>query len=212
MKRTIESIKENEVVHCPTEELAVKFCQMLKKAGKMWYTGKSYDVTNYDIHKQDTCYCPRLGLLDCIEFYRGRYYTITPVTDFIDTKPDTFYVTSDSPMLMKAWWEEMKKIGYYSVTELHKDTDWKRINNNPLTPKTKQEWLSMYMSCNAHPGEHGEIHFTLPADFNKSLDYARQALEYWEPNVDGFIEWIKTQPADKIAGSELYNEYKTELK
>jgi len=208
MKRTIESIKENEVVHCPTEQLAVKFCQMLKKAGKTWGSGRSYDDAQWSIYMADTCYEPKTGHYSPLDFYKEEGYTITPVTDFIDTKPDTFYVTSDSPLLMKAWWEEMKNMGYMASTEKDSDTDWKRINNNKLTPKTKQEWLRMYISCPDFLGNIGEIHFTLPADFNRSLDYARQALEYWEPNVDGFIEWLKTQPADKIAGSELYNEYK----
>jgi len=212
MKRTIESIKENEVVHCPSEELAVKFCQMLKKKGRTWSSGGSYDDTNWFNFKERTCYSTTECLYGSTDYYKSNNYTITPVTDFLDTKPDTFYVTSDSPLLMKAWWEEMKKMGYYAEKEHLSNRTWLCISNNASEPETKKEWLSMYISSTDYAGSTGTLHFTLPADFNRSLDYARQALEYWEPNIDGFIEWLKTQPDDKIAGRELYNEYKTESK
>lgn len=208
MKRTIESIKENEVIHCPTEELAVKFCQMLKNAGKKWCDGTSYDDPYWD--GKSTCYDPTKGDMSSVSYCKGLNYTIIPATDFIITKPDTFYVTSDSTILMKAWWEEMKKMGYYANTEMDNDTDWKGINTNLVEPNTRNEWLSMYISCPLCPNDERTIHFTLPADFNKSIDYARQALEYWPEDTSTFIEWLKIQPAYKIVGSELYNQYKIE--
>lgn len=44
MKRSIDSIKDTEVVHCKTELEAIEFCKLLHEAGKQWCTGALYDV------------------------------------------------------------------------------------------------------------------------------------------------------------------------
>jgi len=87
MKRTIESIKEKEVVHCKTEAEAVAFCKMMHEAGLKWLDGDSYVRTSeFDKRKECTCYSPKSGAYVSISFATESGYTITPATDFI---PDT---------------------------------------------------------------------------------------------------------------------------
>jgi len=57
--KLVTELKENEVIHCKTEEEAVAICKLMHEAGLMWNSGRSYDTrTNYG---ENTCYMPEIG-------------------------------------------------------------------------------------------------------------------------------------------------------
>ncbi len=49
-------LSEKQVVHCTTEEEAIKCCQLAKSMGLAWGDGESYDETWWFWDKKETCY------------------------------------------------------------------------------------------------------------------------------------------------------------
>jgi hypothetical protein len=87
--RTIESIKENEVVHCPTEEEAIEFLKLAHEAGHMWASGHFYISTiRWEYAKTDTCYNIKRGGYASLQWYKENDYIITPVSEFLPIKYD----------------------------------------------------------------------------------------------------------------------------
>jgi hypothetical protein len=85
MKRTIESIKENEVVWCKSPEEAKKFERLLHESDKAWCDGDSYiessRSTEYYGH---LCYWVNAGGYSAKEYYESESYIITPAIEFIE--------------------------------------------------------------------------------------------------------------------------------
>lgn len=75
--KLVTELKENEVIHCKTEEEAVAICKLMHEAGLKWSSGLSYLRTPYYV--KDVCYCLKCGTVTC---YDGSAYAIHPASDF----------------------------------------------------------------------------------------------------------------------------------
>lgn len=88
MTRTIQSIKHKEVVHCPTEEQATKFCKLLHDAGKEWSSGDSYlKKIYYNYYGSDTCYNVNEGSYCNIRYYGSEKYNVISCEEFFEQPP-----------------------------------------------------------------------------------------------------------------------------
>lgn len=97
--------------------------------------------------------------------------------------PETFYITSQYPEIMKVFWEEMKKVGYSSKSEEDDDLDWKRIlhNKSKSTTESKTRYMDMYISAHGHPGAvTAKTHYQLPQQWEAALKHITDAAKYWE--------------------------------
>lgn len=89
MKRSIDSIKENEAVHCPTKEQSIEFCRLLHNAGESWRFGATYlSNTMWDSHRENTCYNVRNASYSDLEYYKNNRYKITNVSEFLSDKEE----------------------------------------------------------------------------------------------------------------------------
>ncbi len=112
----------------------------------------------------------------------GKYCGGKPEGELVtDEKPSTFYITSDYPEVMKVFWEEMKKVGYYSNSD-SVDRTWLKISPNslPSTIKTGKDYMDMYISSKNHKGDYGDKQFQIPQQWAEALQYITDAAKYWE--------------------------------
>ena len=80
----VTDLKENECIHCETEEQANAICKLMHEAGLTWCFGDSYlSINNYDIHNQNTCYFPTDGQYDDLTFAKEENYTIYKAKEFL---------------------------------------------------------------------------------------------------------------------------------
>jgi len=72
------------VVHCPTEELAVKVLYMAHGLGMEWSSGASYKSENYwNDEKERTCYMISEGTYCCKKFYERNSVPIITAETFL---------------------------------------------------------------------------------------------------------------------------------
>ena len=80
----VTDLKENECIHCETEEQAKAICKLMHEAGLKWMFGDSYlSRNNYDEYKSETCYNPKKGQYAKFNFYKQNNYTIYKAEQFL---------------------------------------------------------------------------------------------------------------------------------
>lgn len=71
------------VMHCETIEQSIFFTHYLDSLGLTWSSGNSYTIfDNWDIYKEDTCYCFTIGEYGRIRYFRENNYQILEFSDF----------------------------------------------------------------------------------------------------------------------------------
>lgn len=96
--------------------------------------------------------------------------------------PKTFAVKSDSKYLKQAFQEELKELGYTIAFE--KNLEQVLINNtSDAAYQNKSYTLKDYSRMVNYSGKltSSDIIFTLPQDYNKAIEHAREAINssYW---------------------------------
>lgn len=92
--------------------------------------------------------------------------------------PKTVTIKSDNPTLLKAFWEDIEKLGYKSKSE---PRSWKYIGTNWVTVDSKEKWSSIHIS-NTHSrieDVQAEINYTLPADYVAAYNHMKEGMEWW---------------------------------
>lgn len=80
----VTDLKENEGIHCETEEQAKAICKLMHEAGLKWNNGYSYlSKNNYDIYKSETCYYPAKGLYGDLDYSKKEGYKIYKAEQFL---------------------------------------------------------------------------------------------------------------------------------
>lgn len=94
--------------------------------------------------------------------------------------PETFYITSQYPEIMKVFWEEMKKVGYTDVSCATKN--WQSIASNSVYSKNTSDYTQVYISTVTHnPTPRTEDkQYTLPQQWTEALKHITDAAKYWE--------------------------------
>lgn len=83
--KKIQDLKENEVIHCETEQEAKDICKMMHELGMSWSTGESYiDMVLYQVLKRRTVYCPYNGTYGDIDYHIKHNYTIHKAKEFLN--------------------------------------------------------------------------------------------------------------------------------
>ena len=78
----VTDLKENECIHCETEEQANAICKLMHEAGLKWRFGGSYLVNkrNYP----NICYYPKSGEHGSLEYARERTHKIYKAEQFLN--------------------------------------------------------------------------------------------------------------------------------
>lgn len=80
----VTDLKQNEVIHCSTENEANELCKLMHESGLKWTTNKSYLKHNlWYNYKENTCYDPNLGTFSNLNYFNRKKYKIYPAKDFI---------------------------------------------------------------------------------------------------------------------------------
>lgn len=75
----ITDVKENQVVHCRTEEEAERICKLMHEAGMKWKSGESYiNITHYNECQSGICYNVKNGTYRDEEYFVSHGYEIIP--------------------------------------------------------------------------------------------------------------------------------------
>ena len=85
----VTDLKENECIHCETEEQAKAICKLMHEAGLKWKGGESYlHLTNYYTHTTETCYFPIDGQYDELYYAKQENYKIYKAEQFLNKKQE----------------------------------------------------------------------------------------------------------------------------
>ena len=83
----VTDLKNNECIHCETEEQANAICKLMHEAGLEWKGGNSYlENTYYESYKSDTCYFPIDGQYDELSYAKQKKYKIYKAEQFLNQK------------------------------------------------------------------------------------------------------------------------------
>ena len=83
----VTDLKENECIHCETEEQAIAICKLMHEAGLTWMFGDSYLSRNlYDIYKSETCYFPAEGMFTGLDYAKEENNKIYKAEQFLNQK------------------------------------------------------------------------------------------------------------------------------
>ena len=83
----VTDLKENECIHCETEEQAKAICKLMHKANLTWHDGDSYlSVNLYDIYKSETCYFPAEGVFTGLDYAKEENNLIYKSEQFLTQK------------------------------------------------------------------------------------------------------------------------------
>ena len=86
----VTDLKENECIHCETEEQAKSICKLMHEAGLEWKGGESYLSKNYyGNYKSETCYFPIDGQYDELSYAKEENYKIYKAEQFLNQKQET---------------------------------------------------------------------------------------------------------------------------
>ena len=86
----VTDLKENECIHCETEEQANAICKLMHEAGLKWCSGGSYLSENcYESYKSETCYFTAEGQYCHLDYYKSNGYTIYKAEQFLNQNTKT---------------------------------------------------------------------------------------------------------------------------
>ena len=85
----VTDLKENECIHCETEEQANAICKLMHEAGLEWIDGDSYLSKNcYNAYKSETCYFPAERLLGGLDYAKEENCKIYKAEQFLNQKQE----------------------------------------------------------------------------------------------------------------------------
>lgn len=76
-----KEIKQGVMIHCKTEEEAKRLCEHLDSLGFTWNGGDKLTKTNWEIYREETCYCPYKNVISCTMY---SHYDNSEITEFSD--------------------------------------------------------------------------------------------------------------------------------
>lgn len=85
----VTDLKENECIHCETEEQAKAICKLMHEAGLEWKGGQSYLSKNYyENYKSETCYFTIDGQYDELSYAKEENFKIYKAEQFLTQKQE----------------------------------------------------------------------------------------------------------------------------
>ena len=80
----VTDLKENECIHCETEEQANAICRLMHEAGFKWNSEESYLSENkYNFYISKTCYFPKSGQFAYLDYAKELHFKIYKAQEFL---------------------------------------------------------------------------------------------------------------------------------
>ena len=200
----VTDLKENECIHCETEEQANAICKLMHDAGLTWLSGSSYLSENrYHVYKSKTCYSPKIRQYANFNFYKKNDYTIYKAEQFLTKNTKTMSTivninpdTSEINITPKEGFE----------IDLEK-SDLK--NGKVILKKVKEKYPSEFKDL-------GTNTFKLSTKYGHKLSILNTLLHFRDEynRIDGFEEgfrfgednWCIINHDNKLVCLELYKQ------
>lgn len=182
----VTDLKENECIHCETEEQAIAICKLMHEAGFTWSDGVSYlEKNEYNIYESETCYFPIDGQSADLDYVKEENYTIYKAEQFLTKNTEIMStIVNINP--------ETSEINITPKEGFEIDIENSDLKNGKVIFK---EVESKYPSeFGYHTDRHGEtIEEVLSEKYAKKLDILDTLLclrdEY--NRIDGFEEGFR---------------------
>lgn len=85
----VTDLKENECIHCETEEQANAICKLMHDAGLKWNSQESYLSENkYNFYISETCYFPKSGQYAYLDYAKELSFKIYKAEQFLTKNTD----------------------------------------------------------------------------------------------------------------------------
>ena len=178
----VTDLKENECIHCETEEQAKAICKLMHEAGLKWYNDETYIYyNNYNIsYKSETCYIPIEGTYCNLKYAKASHYKIYKAEQFLTKNTKTMStVVNINPDTSEI--NITPKEGFEIDLE---NSDLK--NGKVLLKKVKEKYPSEFKDL-------GTNTFKLSTKYGHKLSILNTLLHFRDEynRIDGFTEGFR---------------------
>lgn len=105
--KSILDLTKNEVIHAPTEEIAIQLTKKFHELGLTWSAGTSYlKMRNWNMYKGETCYKVNKGGYANREYFKllnCTILTIDQLTEFSTEKNNQMKTKTTKAKLLSIW-------------------------------------------------------------------------------------------------------------
>ena len=181
----VTDLKENECIHCETEEQANAICKLMHEAGLKWVTGFSYlSKNNYGSYTSETCYLPSKGTFASLDYAKGEDHTIYKAEQFLtqDTK------TMQTKITLANQSQEINIIPQEGFEIDMENSDLK--NGKVLFKEVETKYPNAFFYCEK---THDKLIKTLSPKYANKLSILDTllCLRYEYNRIDGFEEGFR---------------------
>ena len=177
----VTDLKENECIHCETEEQANAICKLMHEAGLTWRSGDSYlKKTEYSFYKSETCYFPATGEFSDLDYAKEENNTIYKAEQFLNQKKEVMStIVNINPDTSEI--NITPKEGFEIDLE---NSDLK--NGKVLLKKVKEKYPSEFKDL-------GTNTFKLSTKYGHKLSILNTLLHFRDEynRIDGFTEGFR---------------------
>ena len=177
----VTDLKENECIHCETEEQSKAICKLMHEAGFKWKDGKDYlHLTNYYAHTTEICYFPIDGQYDELSYAKQENYKIYKAEQFLNQNTEVMStIVNINPYTSEI--NITPKEGYEIDLE---NSDLK--NGKVVFKEVKEKYPTEFKDLGTHT-------FKLSAKYGHKLSILNTLLHFRDEynRIDGFHEGFR---------------------
>lgn len=182
----VTDLKQNECIHCETEEQAKDICKLMHKAGLEWKGGQSYlSKNNYVSYKSETCYFPIDGQYADLDYAKEENYKIYKAEQFLTQEKETMQTsnlqTLNSTIRING---DMKEINIEPQEGFEIDLEKSDLKNGKvLFKEVKEKYPTEFKDL-------GTDTFKLSTKYSHKLSILNTLLHFRDEynRIDGFTE------------------------
>ena len=201
----VTDLKENECIHCETEEQAVAICKLMHEAGLKWRNGKTYLYYNdYNTYKSETCYIPKEGTYCSLKYVKRRNYTIYKVEQFLTQEAEIMNtIVNINPDTSE---NEYPKVMKVSNKPIETSEDFKNANTRVVFMEKCGKFIAWLHVNTIERSEN----VTSTAVWNYAVDLDWQPEEEKKPlklTMEQIAEKFNAERIEIVNYENKYNEY-----
>ena len=197
----VTDLKENECIHCETEEQANAICKLMHEAGLTWNSGKGY-LLKYRYYN-NICYYPKNGTHSYLSYAKGRNKTIYKAEQFLTQNIEIMStVVNINP--------DTSEINITPKEGFEIDVEKSDLKNGKIILKeVKEKYPSEFKDL-------GTSTFKLSTKYGHKLSILNTLLHFRDEynRIDGFEEgfrfgkenWCIINHDNKLVSLELYKQ------
>ncbi len=173
----VTDLKENECIHCETEEQANAICKLMHEAGLKWKFGNSYleNTYYYKEYKSGTCYFPKEGVFGSLYYAIEENFKIYKAEQFLTQETETMNtIVNINPDTSE---NEYPKVMKVSAQPINTKEDFKNASTRVVFMEKRNRFLAWHNSMTLEQSKNETKVFT----WNYAVDLDWQPEEETKP-------------------------------